>query len=229
MGLDYQVYGETMVTLKGGAHLGSGLMAGPADLGLSHEAVQVVPIFNFRDVKVDDFGPHVPADVQWMLSHVLIKTTLIWYDNDVLDVALNESMGGGGGPIFNTNGGGGVGRGTMGMVAPAGQLLGCRNRIHASGNHFFSVMLNNTTLDQPWRFLQCHFTERPVLRKIGTAVTIAEVSIRALPYADPYRSGLNNPNLPPPPWSFTENGILYSKRAEVVSSGAILWDRQLDT
>lgn len=223
----FNVNGETLLRVKGGAHMGNAPIGTLSDLGLSMGTVEVSPSFYYHDVKADDFGPNVPVDVQWMLSQVLIKTTLLWYDRDVLDCALNESMGGGGGRLF-LNAAKDLGPGRIGTVGPTGQLLGCRNRIHASGNHFFSLNLTSPVLGKPWRFLRCHFTDRPVIRKIGTAVTMADITIRALPYADPYRSG--NPNGgPPPPWSFTQDGILYTKRAESVASGAVIWDSTADT
>src|SRR6266487_845419 len=91
----FTVNGECLVRVKGGQHL-SGIMDSYTELGLADKnAVKIIPKFYHHDIKVDDFGPYVPAEVLSYLAEVQIKMNLIHYDKDILDVCYGEALGGG--------------------------------------------------------------------------------------------------------------------------------------
>lgn len=209
--------GETLITVRGGAHMSGGTIGGVYELGLSSDAIVVAPSFSYEDVKVDDFGPNVPADLQWMLSEVRIRAALIHYDKEVLEVMQDESMGGAGFvPIGN-----GLLDQKPGCMAPAGMLMGGRKAMYASGNHFFSFTLHNSDLGSgtPWRFRKCVLAENPAIYRLGTNASLVDVTVRAIPYWSPTTTTTASGG----------GSSLTTLNREIQSSGAILWDFQEDS
>lgn len=195
MARDYFINHQTLVRVKGGAHLGTNPVGVLSELGLCSEAIRISPTFAHKGVNVDDFGPDVPADVMWQLAHVDVSMNLVHYDTDVLEACMDESMGGGRG----TNG-----TGLAGVMAPAGRLLGGRKAVFASGCHLISLNLVGNT---PWRFRACYMTAPPYEYPVGNERSVVKVNWRAIPYVTPTSAGTT----------------------ELRSSGAVLWDRTLDT
>ncbi len=210
------VPGETLIAVRGGAHMSGGPIGDVSELGLAVEEVRVIPQFSLKDIRVDDFGPDVPAEVMWMLASVRIQATLIHFDSEVLDTMLDETMGG---PGFNVVAQDLIIRRNR-ILAPGGLLLGGRKPMYASGNHFFSVTLNNTFYGSgnPWRFRKCHLMETPVIFPVGTNAQACEINIRAIPYWSPVTVSVAG--------SGEGQSTLTVLRKEIQSSGAVLWDRR---
>lgn len=198
---DFCINGETLVKVKFGAHV-SGVKL--RELGLAAEEVRVIPKFYHSDIRVDDFGPNVPPEVLWMLAEVRISMTLINYDPNVLDVCISESMGGVS-PLRDA-----------GTLAPAGTLMGGGGLIFGSGYHFISLNLLSPQLGNPWRFRASYLADLPVQIPLGTKTTLADCQWRAIPYQPLITKGT----------ALTTSGaVTVTTINEIISSGAILWDR----
>lgn len=180
MARDYRIAGETLVIVKGGAHLVSGSVGrGIADgreLGLSADAIQLSPRFIHQDIKVDDFGPQIPADVMWNLADITIRMNLVHYDREVLDVVARESCGGG--------------RGLWGVLAPTGTIMGGNKFIFSSGWHYMSLNLR-TNDDFSWRFRAAYLSVPPIEIPLSTRRSVTQLTWRAIPYREP--TSLFNP------------------------------------
>jgi hypothetical protein len=176
MSRGYVINGETLLKVKGHNALSVDGAAALHELGLMSEGVQISPTFHHRDVAPDDFGPNVPADVQWMLADVRVRGTLVHYDREVLEYCMMESMGG---------------ATTLGTLAPAGRSLGRGRPALSSGCHYWSLNLLSPVLDRPWRFRTCYLEGNPVEVRLGTGYTGAVINVRAIPYRDPTPSFAN--------------------------------------
>lgn len=216
--------GEVLVMVKGGAHYSGQMLGNPTELGLAVEKIQIIPTFHREDVHVDSLGARAAADVMVMAGEVQIKATLIHYNKNLLELLVSESMGGAGFiPLPNSVGF----AGRAGRFAPAGTLLGGRKVMYASGNHFFSVSLymgDPQESGAPYRFRQCHMTDRPMVMPLGTTTSMVEVNFRAIPYLRPITGSLIV--------STTSGSTLTvdtrTRRREFPSSGGVIWDRLYD-
>lgn len=179
MARDYVVNGECMVQVWGGAHLGEDQPVGMlSELGLASEGVEITAFFKHKDVLTDDFGPVVPAEVMTQLSEVRIKMSLIHYDLEVLNICLNESLGGGNSlslpwPSL--------------VPAAAGTLLGNGVDVTHSGCHFMRLYLSSPQLQKPLRFLSTYVVDQNEF-KMGTERTVHDLLWRAIPYTPPVLS-----------------------------------------
>ena len=140
-------------------------------LGLASEESRITPNYVHMDVKVDDFGPQIPAEVLAQMSDVNIAMRLIHYDRNVLDACLAESLGLNGGNF------------AAGIMTPAGYPLGQNLPVLASGCHYISLNLTSPQLNFPWRFPASFLTGPPVIIPLGTTTTIADLNWRTVPYA----------------------------------------------
>jgi hypothetical protein len=200
---NFAIEGPCLVRTKGGQHMSGRAIGDVTELGLTSDSVKIEPRFRHRDISADDFGPDVPAEVQWQLSDALIHMTLVHFDYYVLDVCLGECMGGGAinwgvtmelgpaqnpvfGPDLLLNARGGM----AGTLAAAGTLMGAGLPMFASGNHYISLNLSSPYAGRPWRFRSCYLAERPVVHPIGTQYSQVELVWRAIPYAPIFVSGL---------------------------------------
>lgn len=203
MSRDFIFNGECLVKVKGGAHMSGRAIGDLTELGLSVDDVRITPRFVHADMKVDDFGPDIPADVMWNLADVTIRFTLIHYDEDALDVCLRESMGGGN-ILANA-----------GTFSTAGRPLGRGLPLLSSGNCFISLNLLSPILDKPWNFPASYLTGPPVEIPLGVNATKAVCTWRAIPYKPLVGSG--------------QTIVLSGRTQEIASSGVPLWFRALDT
>jgi hypothetical protein len=199
---DFVINGECLVKVKGGQHMSGRAIGDLSELGLSVDAVRITPRFIHADVKCDDFGPDIPAEVRWQLAEVGIRMVLLHYDEDVLDICLRESMGGG-----NV-------LGAAGTMSPAGRPLGRGLPLLASGNNYISLNLTAPILDKPWNFPASYLTGPPVEIPLGVGVTAAVCNWRAIPYKPLVGSG--------------RTFVLSGHTQEIASSGVPLWFRALD-
>jgi hypothetical protein len=203
---DFRINGETLVKVKGGAHLSGHVVGNLTELGLAVDQITVVPKFRHQELKVNDFGPDVPAEVLTMLAEVMIRMNLVHYDHSALDVCIAEAMGGTG--DFFTE---------AGTLAPAGTPLGAGIALHASGNHYISVNLLSPVLDRPWRFRACYLADQPIEYPLGTKASVVSLTWRCIPYTT-FTSVVSLSTSGQP----TVGG-------EILSSGVVLWDRTLDS
>lgn len=245
------VPGEILVAVKGGAHMSGYAVGDLTELGLAEREIKIVPYYQHVDVTPTGFGG-VACDVVWRLAHVDITLGLIHYDQGVLEILLDESAANGGirwGDPLTLN----EPLGRAGIMAPTGRLLGGRKAMYESGNHFFSVnLLLASGETDPYRFRMCHLSMRPATIPMGTDTQVVDVTFRALPYQDPYRSGVFSGTqsittvngqgdafavilaaalgaLPGPPGTVLRSGgVRFSKRREILGSGAVLYDRTPD-
>lgn len=217
---DFVVNGETLVSVKGGAHWPNAQpIRDLSELGLASEGIHVSPRFYHRDVHVDDFGPDVPPEVLWQLAEVRVRMTLIHFDEYVLDCCIAEAMGG---PVSfevdippNLH----PVRPSVGNFNPCGKPLGGGVPRLSSGNHYISLNLSSPVLLKPWRFLTCYLTGPPLEIPLGTSRTAAVCEFRAIPYAFPTSKTTLGAGGEP-------NTVEWN---DLSSSGVILWDRGIDT
>lgn len=227
---DIQINGECLVSVKGGAHLSGGPLGVLTELGLSDADVRVIPRSFHRDQAVAGFGPNVPPEVTWLLSEVYVRMTLIHYDKDALQVCLAESMGGADitlSPIPGLTFG-------DGQLVGAGQPLG-RYRPHlASGCHYVSLNLASPVEQLPWRFPTAYLADTPVEYALGTKAQRVQLNWRVIPYVTPPRLSGSRPFFPNAAvaarWpALTPVQASFVNEAELLCSGAVLWDHTLDT
>ena len=221
MARSFVINGETMVKVKGGAHLLRPPLAGVVgeltELGLSSESIRVTPTYYQAYVPTADFGPNAPAEVMWNMAHVDIGMVLVHYDRLASDICMAESMGGQ------------VNALPAGVMQPAGQMLGRGLQPLASGCHYLSLNLLSPVLDVPWRFPTAYLTAPPQEIPLGTSRTMLALNWRAVCYVPPILSGHH---------SLTGGGVSLSgssslsgnpRGVEVTSSGRVLWDHTLET
>ena len=204
---DFQINGESLVLVKFGEHIPPALSNIPgsvsnlSELGLASEGIRITPRFVHHDLRVDDFGPNIPAEVLHQLADCTVSMTLIHYDVNTLDLCLGESLGGlevGGFP-----GPTGVFIGTMNA---AGTPLGGFVPYLQSGYHYTSMSILSPQLNFPWHFPAAYLAGTPMDLPLGTHASMTKLTWRAIPY-----------NIP-------RNGDSPDFDGEIVSSGAILWD-----
>lgn len=209
MARDLYIHGEALVTVKGARHTG---IANVVELGLSTDQITVTPRFKHKEMRADDFGPDIPADVIANLADATVRMTLVSFDDTILDVLMAETLGG-----YNTDNP--VAPGTL--YAGAGKILGGYNALYTEDCHYFSVGLTQTApngkpVPKPWRFPACYLTTQPLTIPLGTTRSLVELEFRAIPYA-----------VPPTERSIGTDGQVEEVFTELVSSGAVVWDYQV--
>src|SRR5437870_302152 len=90
MARDFFINGPTDVLVKGRA---DSAIANLTDLGLSDSQIRVRPQFKHSGITVNSWGQEAP-EYQWMLGHLELVISLVNFDRTVLDVCLQEAMGG---------------------------------------------------------------------------------------------------------------------------------------
>lgn len=210
------INGECLVEVQGGAHLSGGIFD-LSQLGLTDRegVVKITPTWVHHDVKVDDYGPNIPAELQWQMAEARIGMTLVHYDRDVLDQCIGEAMGGGADASLAL----GFQAGTL---APAGQTFGRFKPMFASGNHYIRLFLSSAATNFPWRFLSCVLEGPPLEIPLSTRRSHVRLSWRAIPYTTvQLMSGgsLSSGGL-------LIDGIVFTSGKEISSSGVVLWDHQ---
>ncbi len=164
---DFFTNGETMVYVRGGAHLAEGLGGDRTELGLALDDVKVIPRYIHRDVHVDDFGPEVPAEVLSMIAEVNVRMTLSHYDNLMLRVLQAGSLG-----SFNNDG----------TMPPAGTPLGQNKELFSSGCNYFSMELASPQANDPITFRTGYLAMQPVVLPLGTTYSKVDLNWRFIPY-----------------------------------------------
>ncbi len=191
----FVINGESMVTVKGGVQA-SGINH-VTQLGLTSDQITVSPKFYNYDFKVNDFGPHVPAEIMSQISEVRIRMALVHFDNEVLRICMNESMAGA----------------SFGTLAPAGMTLGRGKPLYVSGNHLVSLSITSPQLLLPWTFPATYIPTPPLEIPLGTERMIVSVEWRAFPY-----------QVPQIPQTLSPSYVSGQTHAiEILSSGAVLW------
>jgi hypothetical protein len=164
MARDFVISGECLIRVKGSS---SSAIASVSDLGLAEKEVRIIPRFIHTDVNIDDFGPEIPAEVLANLAEVMIRFTLVHFDQSVLEACISESLGG---------------ASTFGTLPGAGIPLGRGAAPFSANCHYISLNLLSQVLNKPWRFLTTYMPRNPVEYPIGTERTKADVIFRAIPY-----------------------------------------------
>lgn len=159
MARGYQINGETLISVRGNDNTAK-------ELGLASESVQVIPRWSHSDMKVNDFGPETPPDVQFQLAEVIIKFALIQFDDAVLKYCITEAMAGG----------------TEGVINSAGVPMGGGWPVYTAKCHFMRMLLTSPQLGKPWRFMASYMLnpEYP----LGTTASIVPQSWRVIPYRE---------------------------------------------
>jgi hypothetical protein len=207
------IFGDTMVSVKGGAHLVSGINL-RTNLGMATDQIRVSPIFHRQPVHADGFGKMVAPDWRVKGMAARIQMNLVHFDRGVLDQCIRESQGGGVGPIPNPFAVGGQLQ-AEGVLSQAGVLMGGYKPRFASGNHYIGLNIQGTNQTTGnWRFLYAMIEGTGPEYPLGNGYSVVPVTWTAVPY------------LEPPTHS---NGSIRTGGFEWVSSGVVLWDRTLDT
>lgn len=171
----YNVYGETLIRVKGGPQ--SSLITS-TDLGLTNEPIVITPRFYHKDIPVDDFGPEVPAEILRMPVDISIQMTLVHYDATVLALCTRETLGNSP-DILNLDG----------VLGSAGEPMGKALALFARGNRYISVnLISGLFLAQgkrPIRFRCCYLDGKPLEIPLGTTRTLVKLNWRCIPYVQP--------------------------------------------
>ena len=171
----FYVNGETMVSVKGNANAGGGLIANLAQLGLSDGPIRVRPKYNHKDIQVDAWGM-APPEVQWMMGELTISMTLVHFDMPILRACMAEAACGG----ANVDG-------TFGR---AGALMGNNLARFALTNHYIGLNLLSPVGGLPYRFFFAYLADTPVETPLGTEKSIMTLNWRVIPYTqDPFGDG----------------------------------------
>lgn len=205
----YQIFGPAMVqcTFSPAIPLADGSSSGLVnvrDLGLTSEAISIVPNFHHQDIYNDSFGNQIPADTLCYLADCQINLKLVHYDDNVLGFYLRESLAG-----SNTV----FGLATLaGTMPSAGTPMGGGFPLYSSGNHYVGLTIHSTNpLQSDWIFPATYLTGPPISHPVGTERSITECKIRALPYQALATLGS----------VITGSGIITT--ADAQSAGAELW------
>lgn len=191
---DYHIHGETMVYVKGGAHLSlleGSPMTSRTELGLASDQIKVIPQYHKKDVKTDNFGPDTAVDLISYMSECTIEMNLVHFDAGILNLCMIESNGGyhfENNQLFNRVDAFMYG----GAAGKAGALMGKGLDYFASGNNFISltlgslqpVQLGGTVLRFPTAYIQDRI-EYP----LGTKYTAVRLIWKAVPYIPIYPMG----------------------------------------
>ncbi len=245
MARDFVINGESLLTVKGGAHMSGGQIGMLTQLGLATDQVRITPRYFHLDMKVDDFGPNVPAEVMFNLAEVYVNCKLVHFDIAAAAACWGEAMAGGVPSVVP-----GFPGPVDGFLAPAGSLMGNGLPVLSSGNHYVHLTILSPVLGLPWRFLAAYMTGPPFVLPLGNEKSMMDVSFRCIPYvplavvsgftqavlttvvsgspgtggATLHTSGvLENVYSPA---LFKASGTQY---LEISSSGVPLWDHGLDT
>ena len=191
---DFQINGESMVSVMVGEHLlrpGSPVTSGwtqgtfgmvppnpnqPAnvlELGLATEPILVRPRNVHQNVRSEDFGPEIPPEIQTMLAECDISMKLIHYDRLVMEACVGESMGGTTNSVLGD---------LDGTLAAAGSLMGNGRAPGSSGCHYISLNISSPQGLRPWRFPTAFLSQRPVEIPFSTSRSITLFEWRAVPY-----------------------------------------------
>lgn len=186
-----------MVCVNFGAHVpvidqfgnpefsGIGLLTRFSNLGLCVDAIDIRINFLHQDVKTDGYGPAIPIDKQWMLADAHIRTRLIHYDADILELCMRETCAGGDNPTGAEAAGG---LAFPGLPMGGGALPAERNTpfIPNSGYHFVSLNIIPSAITPPntlpWRFPAAYIAEKPIIFPLGTQRSIVDIHWHAIPY-----------------------------------------------
>lgn len=164
MARDFFINGETLVYVTGPT---GSTIASTQEFGLAADPVRVTPIFRHRDINLDSWGGEVPADVQWMLSEVMVSFTLIHMDRAILDECLRLSMGG---------------PSAIGQMSRAGTRMGNNIVWPNAGNKYIQLFLSSPIGAKPWRFFFSYLTNPPMEFPLGTEKSMVPVNWRVIPY-----------------------------------------------
>ena len=91
MARGYQINGESMIYVKGRSDSAIGTLT---QLGLTVDPIEVSMEFRQLEVQVNAAGGVIPNDIQQLLAACMITMNLVHFDRSVLDVCLQESIGG---------------------------------------------------------------------------------------------------------------------------------------
>lgn len=175
MSRDYFINGECMVYVKGNS---SSSISTLTELGLSMDQVQIKPNFRHKPIKVDNWWECEP-EVQVQMQNVMISMTLVHFDPAVLDVVIQESMGGVAAPGVMPRAGTRLGNGLARFAVGGGKA-----------NHFIGLNLTSPVASKPWRFYHCYLADSPYNYPIGVERSPVTLNFKAIPYApDPWNGG----------------------------------------
>jgi len=205
------------VRVKGGLQYSGGPIALVSDLGLTEGPITFTPKFNHRDMLVDDYGPFVPAAVQSQMTSVDVSFTLIHYDQEVLQLCIEESMG-------NAAGAPTAG-GLAGTFVGQGRPLDAGRNMFMSGNCMISLNLFSITSGILPIRVRSTYLANQVPFPLGTQVQAVQLTWRGIPYQPPLLSGGEVAS----GGIVIHDNVIWRMRREMTSSGAILWDHIPDT
>lgn len=159
----------------------------PFELGLSTEPIRIIPKLRHLDIRTDDFGTDVPAEVLSNCLEAYVMMQLVHFDRDILEICVAEANGGMG--FRNPDGTPAI---SMGVCGSAGTPMGGGKPLGDPANHYTMLFLECLE-GQPWRFPSCYIMGDPFEIPVGTAATIVQLAWRAIPYK-PLIGGASNPD-----------------------------------
>lgn len=192
---DFAIAGPCLVSVKGRSDSSIG---SAVQLGLSDQQIHVNYVYRHKPLMAEAWG-EVPVDNQVFGSMCQLRMSLIHFNRTVLDVCLQESLGGGGQsqpvqlggpPVAGT---GATGAGSLPITgARLGNnlpLYGSSNGAIGGGNHYITVYLSAPVANNsfPYRFFSCYLVENPAEFPVGAEKSVVQCNWMAIPYTtDPY-------------------------------------------
>lgn len=179
---NYYVNGETMIYVKGRT---DSIIANRTELGLTDHSISISVDNHRLRIRVDAFGDG-PPESQFMGASAMVRTTLVHFDDDILDFCVAEGWGNS--PAFGT-------------LGHAGSLMGNGKARFApggiNGNHFLGLNLYSALGQKAWRFFFTTLANSPIEFPIGTERSLVQVNWEALPYSvDPWNNGNGSYGVP---------------------------------
>ena len=173
MARDLYIFGETLVSVEGKApainsDTSDPNNSGPGELGLAADMVRIMPQWNYKDLRADDFGPAVPPETLWMGGICFIGMTLVDFDKDILELCEQAAMG--------------ITDGSQdGSMAEFGIPLGATSS--------FIKLTLGSDLQDPYIFPYCHLMGPPYQRPLGVERSLVTLQWRSLPFMPPSQGG----------------------------------------
>lgn len=167
-----------MVAVKGNVN---SAIAGISLFGLTDKAgiIKITPGIRHSEIAVDAWGGgEIPAEIQCMLSDVMISMTLVHFDRSVLDAVVLAAM---------------ASPGAIGTMPRTGARLGNNAARFAAGWNYVELDIFSPVGQIPWRFYNTFLHGTPMVMPLGTEKSLVDLNFRAIPYTtDPWGNGLGS-------------------------------------
>lgn len=186
MAQGYFINGESLVKVRGHPF---GETA--ATLGIAKGPIIVSPTFFHQPIHTDSQGPHSPANVLWMGAILNIRMILTYFDRDLLEKCIQESMAG---QVENEA-----------MVIPGTLMADGTNQAGSLSEevHFIELQIMSSVANKPFDIPGAYLTRQPFEFPLGTEASAVVLNWEAIAYGANPDGTYNVPGgLTPELWSY---------------------------